>query len=486
MVAGARGRGAAGPARHGARARRTAGPMAALLALSAVGAPAASEEPAAAQAPAQRPAILGNRWQEDWSALADPALRSAPLDRLKYLPLGGDGRRWLSFGANLRLRYESSQAPALGAGGRAGDTWWLRRLEAHADARLGALQLFVQLQDDAAPGKRDPGAADRDRLDVEQAFVAWVRPGARGTVKLRAGRQQFAFDLQRFVSLREGANVRQSFDALWGEYETAHWRWIAYATQPVQVRDSHAFDDTSSPALRFDGVRVERKVLGEGELSAYWSRYQRQQASYPSVAGRERRDVWDLRFAGQAGALDWDNELMLQGGRVGGQRVRAWALGARAGHTFASALAPRLGLQLDAASGDRDPGDATLGTFNPLFPNGAYLNLAGYTGQANVVHIKPSLTLVPRPGVSVLVALAGQWRATTADAVYVQPAVPLAGTAGRGRRRTGGYAQLRLDWRLDANAAAAVEAVHFQPAGWLRADGAGTSDYLGVELRLGW
>jgi len=44
------------------------------------------------------------------------------------------------------------------------------------------------------------------------------------------------------------------------------------------------------------------------------------------------------------------------------------------------AWAPRLGLQIDAASGDHKAGDNTLGTFNPLFPNGYYFTLAGYTG----------------------------------------------------------------------------------------------------------
>jgi hypothetical protein len=34
-----------------------------------------------------RPKIGLNRWQEDWSVLADPALRTEPLDDLKYIPL---------------------------------------------------------------------------------------------------------------------------------------------------------------------------------------------------------------------------------------------------------------------------------------------------------------------------------------------------------------------------------------------------------------
>ena len=38
----------------------------------------------------ERPAIKLNRWQEDWSVLADPRLRTEPLDNLKYIPLNRD------------------------------------------------------------------------------------------------------------------------------------------------------------------------------------------------------------------------------------------------------------------------------------------------------------------------------------------------------------------------------------------------------------
>jgi hypothetical protein len=35
----------------------------------------------------ERPKILLNRWQEDWSPLADPRIPREPLDDLKYIPL---------------------------------------------------------------------------------------------------------------------------------------------------------------------------------------------------------------------------------------------------------------------------------------------------------------------------------------------------------------------------------------------------------------
>ncbi len=34
-----------------------------------------------------RPSIMFNRWQEDWSVLANPAVPPEPLDSLKYIPL---------------------------------------------------------------------------------------------------------------------------------------------------------------------------------------------------------------------------------------------------------------------------------------------------------------------------------------------------------------------------------------------------------------
>lgn len=438
-------------------------------------------------APATRPAILFNRWQEDWSVLADPALRTGALDTLKYIPLALAGERiWLTLGGGLRERLESNDAPLLGTVPRRADTYLIHRAELFADLRAGPVQAFAELQSDFAPGKQLKSPVDADRLDLEQAFVAVVEPLGGGTVKLRAGRQEFAFDLQRFVAARDGPNVRQSFDAIWGDYEIGPWRAIAYWSQPVMNRDDRPFDDYSSGHNRFYGARLERKILGSNELSAYWSRYTDDGASFIDASGRERRDVFDVRFAGKAGALDWDLEGMAQRGRVGPDRVRAWAVGSRSGYTFQVALKPRVGLQVDAASGDRHPGDGTIGTFNPLFPNGAYVTLAGYTGYVNFIHVKPSLTISPVSGLTVTGAAAAQWRMTTADAIYAQPDTPLPRTAGRGSPWTGAYGQLRTDWAATRNLSLALEAVHFAVGDTIRSAGGHDGNYLGLEAKYGW
>lgn len=437
---------------------------------------------------AKRPTVMFNRWQEDWSVLKNPCVPRKPLDSLKYIPLGGDPESYLSLGANLRERLEVSETPLFGLSTMAkSDTYVIQRAQVHADAHVGPyLQFFVQLEDARAFDKDVVRPTDKNPLDLEQAFVAWVSPLGPGTIKLRVGRQEMAFDLQRFISVRDGPNVRQAYDALWADYEYQKWRFIAYATRPVQYRDVSAFDDTSNRHLTFSGVRFERQNAGPGDLSGYYSLYTRANAQFLDAQGDEHRNVFDLRYTGKAAAFDYDVESMYQTGHVGDKTIAAWAVGSLFGYTLSSQWTPRFGLQVDAASGDRHPNDGRIETFNPLFPNGYYFTLAGYTGYSNLVHVKPSLTFKPSSKLTLLLAFAFQWRVTTNDAIYQQGSAVVPGTAGHGTRWTGTYAQIRADLTVAANLIASVEAVHFQLGDSIRQLGGSNSDYIGVEMKYGW
>ncbi|RKE35722.1 alginate export protein [Paraburkholderia sp. BL23I1N1] len=435
-----------------------------------------------------RPAIMFNRWQENWGVLANPCVPKKPLDSLKYIPLFGNPDAYISLGVVLRERLEVNDAPLFGLGSAHDDTYLLQRLDVHADIRLGPhVQIFTQFEDAQPYGKDNVTPVDKNPPDLRQAFVAITEPLGPGTFKFRVGRQEMAFDLQRFVSVRDGPNVRQAFDALWADYETGPWRWIAYATQPVQYRDYSDFDDVSNRDLTFSGLRVERKGVGPGDLSAYYSRYNRSNAHFLDATGDEHRDVFDARYSGNVNHIDWDVEGMIQSGHVGSKTIGAWAVGSLAGYTLTSVpWTPRIGIQVDAASGDNHPGDGRVGTFNPLFPNGYYFALAGYTGYSNLIHVKPSLIVKPNSKLTLLAGVGLQWRETTADAVYQQGSAVVPGTAGHGSPWTGFYTQFRADWAVTANLAAALEAVHFQVGPSLRELGARNADYIGAELKFGW
>jgi hypothetical protein len=434
---------------------------------------------------AARPAILFNRWQEDWSVLADPAVPHEALDSLKYMPLAANA--YLSLGLDLRERFEGNDAVNFGVGGTKPEDYVISRLEAHADLRVDDFQVFVQLESAFAPGKLVLTPVDQDRLALEQAFVAYNTTIGGGTLRLRAGRQQIAFDLQRFISVRDGPNLRQSYDALWADYELTEWQFSSFYSQPVQNRDLRIFDDYSSNHLTYGGVRAEYKPTENSSISATLSQFKQNNAHFPSINGNELRNILDVHYSGAMNGFDWDAEGMGQVGHIAYESIRAWAVGSRAGYTFTNiAWSPRVGLQADAASGDNNPRDGMLGTFNPLFPNGYYVTMSGYTGYTNFIHVKPSVTFTPVPSLMVMLAVVPQWRETTADAVYTQPDIGIPGTPGHGSSYTGTYFQTRFDWQINPHLTAALEAVRFNVSNTIKDLGGHDGNYVGVEGKYGW
>src|ERR1700756_5363479 len=394
--------------------------------------------PVSADTP-DRPTIAFNRWAEDWSVLADPDVPREPLDALKYIPLSSyDARTYLSLGANVRERFEVNDAN-FGTRDNQQDSYLLSRTEAHLDLRIhGQVQLFFQLQSDLSPGKQRPTPVDQDHLGIEQGFVALSEPLGDGVVAIRIGRQENGFDLQRFLSVRDGPNVRQSYDGVSVAYTSGPWRYIVLYTDPVQNRNSSLFDDYSSPHLSLDLIRIERQVTSSSSVSAYVGQFRQDDARFPSASGNERRDLGEVRYTGISGHVDWDAEAMSQNGRIGAQTIRAWATGAVIGRTFGSTrLRPRISLQFDAASGDKSPTDHQLDTFNPLFPSGYYFTTAGYTTYANLVHVKTDLSLNPLTKLKLSSGIGVEWRETVADAIYTLPDVPVPDTPGRGGRSVG-------------------------------------------------
>ena len=65
---------------------------------------------------AKRPQVMFNRWQEDWSVLANPCVPREPLDGLKYMPLGGDPDVVSLARRELARALEVNNAPLFGVG----------------------------------------------------------------------------------------------------------------------------------------------------------------------------------------------------------------------------------------------------------------------------------------------------------------------------------------------------------------------------------
>jgi hypothetical protein len=111
-------------------------------------------------------------------------------------------------------------------------------------------------------------------------------------------------------------------------------------------------------------------------------------------------------------------------------------------------LKPRLGLRADATSGDRDPNDQRLQTFNPLFPGTAYSDSIGLIGAANSLALNPNLRFAMSERWIASVGMAFFWRQSTRDGIYGINVAPIRPGGRSQARDIGTLPSVRLDWRI--------------------------------------
>ena len=411
---------------------------------------------------AERPAFKLTRFDEDYSYLAMAGATADFEDRLKFIMLGDNA--YVSLSGEVRERVDSFHAPRFGIGS-SNDDYVLQRLLFGADAHLNSrMRVFVQVVQANAFGKVGPlSPSDVDHLDVANAFID-AKPDTDRRLTLRLGRQEiYLHPTQRFVSVREGPNVRQSFDGLRAQWSESRLHLDGFITRPVAYKQS-AFDDSSDRSQLFYGLNASYAKAAKESMGVYVLGLNRKNVAFGSSKGNEDRQSIGLTVTGSRGHVDHDLEFVYQVGTFASQDIRAWAVGLVGGYTLAAAWSPRVGLEFDAGSGDRRLGDGRLQTFNPMFPKGAYFNESALTSWANLMLLRASLSVHPSSSVTLTAAAFGRWRQTGNDAVYLQPLIPVAATLSNRERFVGTGFQLDATWRIDRYISFTAEALH-QSAG---------------------
>jgi hypothetical protein len=369
----------------------------------------------------QLPAFEQLRYNEDYSILKNDTLKNY-YSRTKYSPLNKNGNTYLSIGGDVRQQYFYIKNQDWGDAPEDKDGYVLSRLLTHADFHAGKyFRTYVEIQSSLANGQEyPPPPIDENQLDLHQAFVDLAIPfGKQEQLVFRAGRQEFLYGTQRLVSVKEGTNNRQAFDAVKLMYSGSRIKADAFFSHHVRPKQG-IFDDKFDNHTKFwGGYAVINKLPAFLNLDLYYFGLWKTESVFDDGVGGELRHSVGTRIWKNSMPWVYDFEALYQWGKFGEKHISAWTISSNTTYTIQSLkLKPQINLKADLISGDKNYKDGKLNTFNPLFPRGAYFGLASLIGPVNLIDIHPSIMINLTKSIAYELDYDAFWRYSKNDGLY--------------------------------------------------------------------
>ncbi len=417
--------------------------------------------------PQTRPKYLNLRYDDDFSYL-DGTIDSYKkdfFDPIKNIHLGEDWR--LSLGGEFRYQFDVETNKSFGSTEPTTDEFSLDRFLLHADFKYHKLfRVFVQ-GITASDIDRDlmPRPTDENKWDLQQLFFDLRLLGEEQPWTLRVGRQELSYGNERFVSPAEWTNVRRRFDAVKLFARFDKWDIDVWYAKPVIVqREQH---DRFDEDVDFNGMYVSFKGIPRHGVDAYALALD--DTGHPTNPNGNTgdRDVYTLgsRFWGKTAGFDYETEVAGQWGHWASDNIEAWSTTVDGGYTFEDVpWKPRLGSGFDWASGDNNPFDRKVGTFNQLFPLGhKYFGFLDLIGRQNITDWNVNLSSWPvSEKVRTAMAFHAFWLADEEDALYNVSGQPgRRDPTGRSSSQVGNELDITVQWKIDVHSTLLVGYSHF-------------------------
>jgi hypothetical protein len=370
----------------------------------------------------------------------------------------------LTVGGELRERFEYYSNYLWGSPLSKGDGYYLHRIMGHVDYKANnQWRFFLQLKSNTVSDKTLPARPiDKDELDLHQAYFEWNF----SDWKMKGGRQELSYGSGRLVSVREGPNVRQSFDAFKMSYSASNVVVDAFASRPVET-NPWSFDDGSDYTREFFGLYS----TWAQKLDIYYFLLERKDAAYHAGTAQENRSSLGTRFfSDKNSSFDYDWEAVWQYGNFGTSDINAWTVATNTGYSLKKTKwKPRFGLKANIASGDSSKSDHTLNTFNALFPKGAYFNEAAIIGPANIIDLHPSFAISPDENLTFQIDWDFMWRQSLNDGLYNISLNPTVKSGNSDKRTIGSQLALSGEWKITGQLLVFAQYMHFFTGSYIEA-----------------
>src|SRR5262249_39560836 len=297
------------------------------------------------------------REDDDWSFLADPPERQDCWDPIKYIRLRQGRNDWfLSMGGEARYIWEQigndnwGQQPFMNA-------YFNQRYMVYFDFHYGKhVRSFVELKSGLNSYRiGGPRPIDEKKLDFQAAFFEVGAGDDRNWIKFRAGRQEVEYGSGRLIDVREGPNVRLSFDGFKVKTGIGSWQIDGFAMRPDLDKPGF-FDNAPNHAVGFWGVYGVRPIKKSFTLDTYYLGLDRKAAVFNRGVGQEVRHSIGARLSHPVAQTkpgwDFDYEALWQFGTFGSANIRAWTAASETGYRFPTLpLKPRFSAKVDISSG---------------------------------------------------------------------------------------------------------------------------------------
>jgi hypothetical protein len=376
------------------------------------------------------------------------------LDPLKRMKLGDN---WmLAFGGEERFRQMQEVDSRLSV---TNNNFQLHRTLLYSDlCYRDALRFFVEfIYADSENENLPPLAIDVNRNDLLNAFAdvkitdLYGQPGY-----VRFGRQELLLGSQRLISPLEWANTRRTFDGVKLFRQGNRWDLDAFWVRPV-IPDPFGGDSWDEDQ-QFGGLWTTFRRTGGRFLHMYYLYLEDQSPSQPPTLQTApppyHVNTLGAQSIGNQGNLLWDCELMYQFGERVGQEIQAGASAAGLGYAFTqTSWLPEFWLYYEWASGDQNPDDGPVGTFNQLFPFGHYyLGFLDLVGRQNIRSPSCQFVLYPTNWIILLAQYHYFQLDSPRDALYNAGGVAIAqDPTGQAGRDVGNELDLLTNIHLDAH-----------------------------------
>ncbi len=383
------------------------------------------------------------------------------------------------------------------------DNWFLNRIRIGLMLKpTGWLRIYAQAQDSREINSDRPdypgqlGAEGDDSIDLRQGYIE-LGNAKNFPLTLKLGRQVLSYGDERLIGAFDWNNISRTFDGVKLRWEEKEWALDAFASTVVlpkrgeynqsdfvngtethrgQVFSGLYFSTTALPFQTTDlyalylhedtGPLYQPTAIGNTNFATFGFRAKSKPGYFhhSPASAPDGKSMADGKSAPppppppppppapKPVGFDYAGEFAFQTGEVRGLDLTAFAVNAGLGYTFDVPWLPRLGVEYNYASGDNNPTDSDIETFQNLFPtNHKFYGIMDLTAWQNMQQIMAGVSVQPCKTVTALVDYRAFFIASTDDVWYrangVTPVRPLTPAARDAGKYEGSQVEIVVTWQ---------------------------------------